>query len=44
MMTPIIPRFMGTTSSQALEVPAYCGGKHLAARDSLRSPIYRQLA
>jgi hypothetical protein len=43
-MVPISPRFMGTTSSPALEVPAHCGGKHLAARDSRRSPIYRQLA
>jgi hypothetical protein len=43
-MVPISPRFMGTTSSPAFEVPVYCGGKHyLVARDGRRSSIYCQL-
>jgi hypothetical protein len=40
MMVPIIPRFMGRTSSPALEVPAGSGHKHLAAGDRWGSPIY----
>ena len=42
-MVPIIPRFMGRTSSPALEVPAGCGRKHLASRDRWGSPIDGQL-
>jgi hypothetical protein len=42
-MVPIIPRFMGRTSFPALEVPARCGGKHLAARDRRGRAIYGQL-
>jgi hypothetical protein len=43
MMVPIIPRFMGRTSSPALEVPACCGPKHLTSRDCSGSAIYGQL-
>ena len=43
MMVPIIPRFMGRTSSPALKVPACCRPKHLASHDCSGSPIYGQL-
>jgi hypothetical protein len=43
MMVPIIPRFMGRTSSPPFEVPACCGPKHLASRDCSGSAIYGQL-
>jgi hypothetical protein len=43
MMVPIIPRFMGRTSSPALEVPACCGPKHLASRDRFGRAVYGQL-